>query len=85
MKELRVVYFPESAIALHKEVENHPMLQARLAQYGSGGGDEMIKKIGEIAAYCGILLEDMYDEAKLDSLCKLLVAELKKKSTVLVM
>ncbi len=82
-KQLRVTYFPESVIQLHKEVAKHPLLLARLASYGSKPGDDMIRKIGEIAAYCGILLDDMYDEDSLDGLCKLLVEELRKRSTAI--
>ncbi len=70
------VYAPEVIIAMQKELQNHPKLLSLVAM-----APDWNQAMGEIALYCGILLDGWYDPEKL---MDLLVRKLKEKNTIYV-
>ena len=71
-------YFPEEAIALQKELHNHPALTKILREDMS-----LNERLGHIAAYCNVEVDGMFDDADLKELFTLLVHRLKNKSIIL--
>ena len=75
------VYFSLEMQALNKEVTNHPELMPLLAACPP---DDLGARLGEIAAYCNIVLDGVYTPAELDNLAGILVHRLKERNTVIV-
>lgn len=75
---VRYEYFPEEAIALQKELHNHPALILTLREDMS-----LNEKLGHIAEYCNVEVDGMFDDADLKELFTLLVHRLKNKSIIL--
>ena len=71
------VYFPQSIIELQEEVQSHNQLLINLLQLPKDSPIEL--KIGEIAAYCDVVLDGYYGEEEIDKLCDILVQKLKQK------
>ena len=61
---------------LNRETAKHPDLAPLLASYAA---DDFAGRIGEIAAYCGIIMDGYYDAEQLDKACIVLIYELKSK------
>jgi small ligand-binding sensory domain FIST len=78
----QIVIFPDSIIALNKEVRNHPNLRLRLSKYSES---QLTEKLAEIATYCNVLVEGYFSDDALDDLCNLLIDKLRSKSTILIM
>ncbi len=68
-------YFPEGIIALQKELATglHPQLEKLLANHPV---NEWEIKLAEIAAYCGVLLNDTYHPEDLNKLGFILAGRL---------
>lgn len=68
-------FFPEEYIALDRELrtQNHPKLQAILAGYPA---DEIDIKLAQIAAYCEVMLDGVYEVVERSKLCKILLERL---------
>lgn len=73
--------FSEDKIALLRETKFHPKLHTELLGYNER--TEWPDMLGHIAAYCGIIMDDVYTEADLDKLCGILVWKLKDKVILL--
>lgn len=65
--KVTLVFFPDEALALNKEVQNHPKL---VEQLSSQGNKDFIVLLAEIAAYCAIALDGAYDEADIKNICR---------------
>lgn len=68
-------YFPPVIQALQEEIQKHPALLKNLLQLPKDCGIEM--KLGEVAAFCGIILEGYYDNDQILELCDIFVTKLK--------
>lgn len=80
-KKLIIEEFSPARIALAREVKNHPPLLQLLATYEA---DDWGGAIGEIAAYCGIVMEGNYMPSELEILYEKLFWELKSAGTITV-
>lgn len=67
--------FPDEYIALNREIatQNHPKLQAIIAQIGV---DDLDMKLAQTAAYCEVMLDDVYSLHDRIKLCKILTEKL---------
>ena len=74
-------YFSIEMQALNEEVTNHPELSPLLAACEP---NDLGAKLGEIAAYCNIVLDGAYTPAELDKLAGILVHKLKDRNTAIV-
>lgn len=75
MPRTKLEFFSEEQIALMKEIKNHPKLlndivNARLESDDWGG------LLGEVGAYCGVILEGDYLPLELNKLCTILIFKL---------
>jgi len=70
--------FGENKIALGREVKNHPELLELLANHAV---DELEIMLAEIAAYCGVMLNDSYTESDIENLCGILNDKLVARRT----
>lgn len=61
-------YFSNTFIVLNEELQNHPALLINLLQLPKDSPVEM--KLGEIAAFCGIILDGMYTPEQVEELCE---------------
>lgn len=75
-KKTRLEFFSPERIALNRETKNHPELAHLLASYPA---DDFEGRLGEIAAFCGVLVDGMYLPMELDNLCKILFFRLQQK------
>ena len=66
-------FFGENKIALSREAIQHPQLMDILAKYTP---DEFELQLAEIAAYCEIVLDDIYVASDLEHLCGILTKRL---------
>jgi len=71
----KLEFFSDSRTALNKETKNHPALAPLLASYDS---DDFAGRLGEIAAFCGIIVDGNYTESELDKLCEILFFKLRE-------
>ena len=71
--------FPPVMLAINKELEYHPMLTSILRPEMS-----LEEKIGHIAAYCNVVIDDYFIEEELDTLMHLLLKRLKNKSIAII-
>ena len=77
-------YFPESALALQEEVQNHPELVKRL--YSAGVMESTLAdKLAIIATYCDILLDGYYSLDDIIGICGALTNALRKKRVELIL
>ncbi len=77
-KTINVVFFPEELIALNKELSfpEHEVLAKILAQVPA---DEIEMRIGQIAAYCEIMLDGVYDHDGIMQIAKICTGRLQEK------
>lgn len=68
--------FPEVFIELQKEVLNHPTLVKQLNEMDANS--DLGDRIGTICAYCGIVLEGMYDQDQIEELAGICIKKLKQ-------
>lgn len=71
--------FPPVMLAINQELQNHPLLTATLRPDMS-----LEEKIGHIAAYCNVVIDDFFIEEELDTLMHLLLQRLKNKSLTII-
>lgn len=71
-------FFPPAAMALNAELQYHPKLTALLQPHMT-----LEEKLGHIAAYCNVVVDDYYLEEEIESLILLLLSRLKKKSALI--
>jgi len=76
-------HFSEARIALMREASKHEDLVELLSQY-SLDEDSWPDRVGEIAAYVGVIMDGMYFEKELENLYPILFNKLRKKSTIIV-
>lgn len=74
-------YFDPARIALNKEVKEHPALSALLSNYHPNDFHGML---GEIAAYCGIVIDGYYTDNELNQLCDILHTALSRSRKIIV-
>ena len=76
--------FPPVVQALNQEVRNHPILLAELSRLEklNDGHLDLEITVGVVAAYCNVVLHDVYLEEDLEALFTLLLARLQKISTI---
>ena len=77
-----IEYFPPHMIELQEEIFQHPELCRLLANHPP---QEKEARIAEIAAYCGVLLDGVYDNQDLEDLCELLLKKLREKRVQLIL
>lgn len=77
-----LVYFSSVQQALNKEVLNHPQLMEYLRNKPA---HEMEIRLAQIAEYCGLALDGIYDGKDIDNICALCLAELKSRSTQIIL
>lgn len=78
--ELRL--FPESYNALQLEILNHPRLCKLIANHPP---QEFELRLAEIATYCEVVLDGLYDERDLDNICQLCWKKLKKMNSSIIL
>lgn len=73
-------YFPGPYIQLQKELASglHPKLEEILRVNG-GAADDVDLKLAQIAAYCEVMLDDVYTLEDRIKLCEILVKKLEFK------
>ena len=74
-------YFHPARIALNKEVREHPALLAFISSYHPS---DFAGIIGEIAAYCNVVMDGMYSEDDLNVLCDMLYWKLKDTRKIII-
>jgi len=74
-------YFPPVVQELNLESRKHPLLLATLQ---NAGPMDMNTMVAHIAAYCDVMLDDVYLEEDLEALFILLLNRLRDKSTIVV-
>lgn len=80
---VRLEFFPESRIALSREVAEHPPLLELLQKHPQA---EFEIILAEIASYCEIVLDGTYSQEDLDKLCDILFKRLRaKRSSILLL
>lgn len=72
-------FFPPVMLAIHQELEKHPMLTSVLRPEMP-----LEEKIGHIAAYCNVEINDYFLEEEIETLMHLLLQRLKNKSLIVV-
>lgn len=75
-------YFPESYIELSKECLEHPRLMALL--YDLPVAADFSARLGVIAAYCNILLDDIYTPADMERIAELCIWRLKERKKTII-
>lgn len=78
MKTIRLEFFPESRVALDREIKKHPELQELLDNHPA---DQFELRLTEVATYCGVILHGEYSQKDFDSICDRLRKVLIKKRT----
>jgi len=74
--------FPPVFLALQEEIQKHQALLVNLLQLPKDCGMEM--KLGEVAAFCGIILDGDYNEKEIIELCEECVKRLKQARAELI-
>lgn len=74
--------FPEVVQALQEEIQKHQGLMYNLLQLPKDSPMEL--KLGEIAAYCGVVLDGVYTEQEVLELMEKCLHELRKARVELV-
>ncbi len=75
-------YFPAARVALNREVKYHPELMKLLIAYNPV--TQFPDMIGEIAAYCGIMVDGTYTPKQLDDMCDVLYRELVSSRQIII-
>lgn len=78
-KKLVQEMFSPARIALQKEVNRHPPLVQMLTLIDKS---DWPAQIGEIAAYCFVVVDGMYMPSELDKLADILYWKLKEKHVI---
>ena len=73
-KKLVIEMFPESYLALQKEVAFHPELVEYLQKPGKA--NDVMHQFAEIASFAGVVLDGFYTQAELTKLADVLVNRL---------
>jgi hypothetical protein len=68
-------YLSAEMLALNQELQYHPKLQGYLANHAA---EDFLERLAEIARYCNIELDGLYDQKDLDKLAELCIPRLKK-------
>lgn len=68
--------FPEVFIDLQAEIQQHEQLLINLLQLPKDASMEM--KLGEVAAYCEVVLDGYYGEEDVINLCDILVRRMQR-------
>ena len=74
--------FPPVFLALQEEIQNHQALLANLLQLPKDSSMEM--KLGEVAAFCGIILDGFYDEEQVIEICEECIKRLRQARVELI-
>ncbi len=74
---MNIAMFPQEVLELQVELQQHPDLLVKLCQLPPGS--DLSDKIGEIAAYCEVILDGMYDNDSLLRLCGILLKKLQAR------
>lgn len=74
-------YFPEEFLELQREITNHPTLMEFLSKHPP---NEFEVRMAEVAAYCGIILDDVYCEKDLIKLADTCTKKLKEARVELI-
>lgn len=71
----KIEFFPEGVILLNRELATglHPKLEARLANHPA---DETEIRLAEIASYCGVVVNGVYEPDQIAELCAILSGRL---------
>jgi hypothetical protein len=72
---VEIVYFPQEAVELQREVKNHPILIAQLAALPDDA--DLESRVGVILAYCGIEADGYFYEEDLIVLFNLMLQRLR--------
>jgi hypothetical protein len=75
--------FPEEIIELQAEIQQHEPLLTQLLQLPKDSPMEM--KLGEVASYCGVILDGYYNSEDILKICIVLINKLKRKRGELVL
>ena len=69
---MNIQEFPEEVIALNKELATpyHPVLQKLM--YALDPATSFAERLAHIAAYCGVIVDGMYDSDQIVNLCGIL-------------
>ena len=70
-------FFPHAVVELSKEIRHHPLLMATLRP-----GMTLAEKLGHVAAYCNVMIDDYFLEDDIEILVKLLMQRLRDKNTI---
>jgi hypothetical protein len=80
---MHIEMFPEVFIELQREIQHHESLLISLLQLPKDSPMEM--KLGEVAAYCDIVLDGDYTQKDVENLCKVLLKKLaQKRSSIII-
>lgn len=71
-----LAFFPDSYIALNREVAEHPKLVELLQNQEA---NEFEVRLAQIAAYCDVMLDDYYIPSDLEAIAELLWKRLRDK------
>lgn len=77
-----IEYFKPEFLALQEELKNHPKLQKLLANHSA---DEFELKLGEIAAYCKVIMDGYYTPEALQKLAGILTMKLQEKGKIILL
>ena len=73
-------YFSPSRLLLQEEVALHPELAPHIAQFPAS---EFELRLAAVAAYCGVIVDGLYDPDEIDRFCEILVVKLQEKRTLI--
>ena len=73
--------FPEEAVALHLEIQNHPRLQMMLSAIDPEIAS-LEEKFAVILFYCGMLVDGYYDNSATEKLFAICLDKLKSMSAI---
>ena len=76
---MHIILWPEEIIELNRELATdlHPKLVALL--HGLPESTAFQDRIAHIAAYCGLVVDGMYDPEQIAKLCALIIPRLQEK------
>lgn len=72
--KMTVVEFPQSWVALHEEVQNHPALLARLVVQQD---KDPYVQLADIFEYCGMVVDGNYTQEEVEKLLGIATQKLK--------
>jgi hypothetical protein len=75
-------YFPREVLALQEEITHHPALMAQLLQLGPDV--DVIDKLTEVTAFCGMVLDGVYTNEEVLRICELATEKLFKSREELI-